>query len=258
MNIAAIIQARTGSKRLPNKVISLLSGKTVLWHVVQRTLCAKLLDGVIVATTTNPKDDIIAEICTQNNFLLFRGSEDDVLDRYYQCAKTYNVKNIVRITADCPLMDPNIIDKVVQYFLDHDYDYVSNRIIPTYPDGLDVEVFSFETLEKNWKETTLLSDREHVTTYIEDHPEIFKISNVRQDIDLSYLRWTVDYKKDFEFVSEIYKKLYKKKPIFLMEDVLQLLEKHPELTKMNTGIRRNEGIFLSKQNEQVIKRGETK
>jgi spore coat polysaccharide biosynthesis protein SpsF len=254
MDIGAIIQARRGSKRLPDKIMKPLSGKPILWHVVERVSYSKLIDGVVVATTTNRIDDIVDELCKKNNFSLFRGSEDDVLDRYYQCAKEYNIKNIVRITADCPLIDPNVIDIVIQYFLDNKFDYVSNRIEPTYPDGLDVEVFSYETLEKTWKETTLPSDREHVTTYIENHPERFKISNVKQNIDLSYLRWTVDYKKDLEVVKEIYKKLYSKKHMFLMEDVLQLLEKRPKLNKINAGIQRNEGILLSKKNDKIVKR----
>lgn len=172
--LAAIIQARMGSTRLPKKVMLNILEKPILWHVINRVSKASLIDKLIVATTTNNEDDAIVEFCKNNGILFFRGSENDVLDRYYQCAKEYNITDIARITADCPLHDPNVIDMIIKEYMGNDYDYVSNSIEYTFPDGLDVEIFSFDALKIAWENAKLVSEREHVTPYMRKCKEFKK------------------------------------------------------------------------------------
>jgi len=235
MKVAAIIQARMGSMRLPNKVLADIEGKSMLWHVINRLKRAELVDEIIVATTTNREDEPIIELAEEIKLKWFRGSESGVLDRYYQAAKKYEADVIVRITADCPLVDPQITDKVIKYYLNNKnkFDYVSNILERTYPRGLDTEVFSFNALEKSWYKAKKLYEREHVTPYICEHPETFRLANVENSKDLSYMRWTVDEEKDLEFVRGIYNRLYKKKEVFLMKDVFTLLKKEPHLMQIN-------------------------
>jgi len=252
--IIAIIQVRLDSSRFPKKALSQLIDKPMIIHVIDRAKQSKHIDQLVVATSTRKIDDPIIDVVSKQGISVFRGSADDVLDRYYKAAKKYHADIIVRITGDCPLIDPVIIDKVIQCYIDGKYDYVSNTIDQTYPDGLDTEVFSYKALEKTWKEAKLLSEREHVTPYIVNHPEKFKLINVRNDVDLSHMRWTVDYEKDLEYVKEIYGRLYKKDSIFLMDDILQLLEKNPELNKINIGITRNEGYLRSLDKDKIIKK----
>lgn len=253
-NIVGIIQARTDSTRLPNKVLEEIEGKPVILHVIERTQHASLLNGIVLATTTRAVDTPLADLVRAHGIPVFRGDCDDVLDRYYQAATRFHAEVIVRITGDCPLIDPHIIDLVIQMFLQHHYDYVTNTLQPTYPDGLDVEAFSYKALTKAWKEATLPSEREHVTVYIRKHPEKFKQHDVKNPIDLSSYRWTVDNQEDLEFVREIYKRLYSKEKIFYMEDILTLLKEHPELKKLNAGIQRNEGYLRSLKHDKKVKR----
>lgn len=237
-----IIQARNGSTRLPGKVMLNILGKPVLWHVVNRVSKTELIDGFIVATTTNLGDDIIVEFCKENDILVFRGSENDVLDRYYQCAKEYDIKDIVRITSDCPLHDPDVIDIVVDEYLMGDYDYVSNTIEYTFPDGLDVEVFSFSALEEAWKKAKLPSEREHVTPYIRKN-EDFKKKNVISSKKYPPYRLTLDYPEDYQFIKGIYEGIGKE--MFHLEDIVKFLGKNPELLKLNQHIEMNEGYTAS-------------
>lgn len=239
MRIVAIIQARMGSTRLPGKVLMDIGGKTMLAHVVDRTRRAKLLDKILVATTLNPHDERIIVECDRLGVLVFRGREEDVLDRYYQVAREYKADVIVRITSDCPLIDPEVIDTVVRYYLENrsKLDYVSNTLTRSYPRGLDVEVFPFNILERTWREAREAYQREHVTLYIYEHPEIFRLANVKNSEDLSYLRWTVDEEKDLEFVREVYKRLYKEDEVFLMQDILYLLKREPQLLEINKEIK---------------------
>lgn len=216
--IVAIIQARTGSTRLPNKVLADIEGKSMLAHIIERVK-ASSVDKVIVATTTNPQDEPIVDIAKQYGVDYFLGSEHDVLDRYYNAATRFRADSIVRITADCPLIDPHVIDKIVQAYLKGNYDYVTNVIKRTYPDGLDTEVFSYSALQKAWLEATLPEDREHVTLYVWKRPDLFNHYSVEQDKDLSRLRWTVDTQKDLDFVRDVYKCLGRR-GIFYMEDIL--------------------------------------
>jgi spore coat polysaccharide biosynthesis protein SpsF len=249
--IVAIIQARMGSTRLPGKVMMDIVKKPMLWRVINRVKHAKRLNDIVIATTALNEDKQILELASEMRVKGYAGSEDDVLDRYYQAAIIYNADIIVRITADCPLIDPNVIDRAIEFYLNHDFDYVSTGIKPTYPDGLDTEVFSFITLERAWKEATLASEREHVTPYIRKNPQIFNIKNLENDKDLSYMRWTVDEERDLEFVREVYKRLYKEGDIFYMEDILNLLKTHSGLMDINKGIVRDEGYLKSIKEDRI-------
>jgi spore coat polysaccharide biosynthesis protein SpsF len=253
-NIIGIIQARTDSTRLPNKVLEEIQGKPLILHVIERVQHAKLLDKIVLATTTRAVDTPLANLVQARGIPVYRGECDDVLDRYYQAATQYHAEVIVRITGDCPLIDPHVIDRVVQVFLKDHYEYVTNTLQPTYPDGLDVEVFSYQALAAAWKEATLASEREHVTTYIRKHPEEFTQYDVKNPVDLSKYRWTVDNQEDLLFVREIFNRLYAKEKIFYMEDILILLEKHPELQEINTGIQRNEGYLRSLKQDNKVRR----
>ena len=250
--VVAIIQARMGSTRLPGKVLKEIVGKPMLWHVINRVKNAKELDDIVIATTNLKEDTQILDLASEIGVKTYAGSESDILDRYYQAAIMSKADVIVRITADCPLADPNVINKVVRYYLSNDFDYVSTSIKPTYPDGIDVEVFSFASLEKAWVEAKLASEREHVTPYIWKNPSIFIIRNFENEDDISYMRWSVDEQRDLEFMREVYSKLYAKDTLFYMEDVLDLLRKKPELTDINKNIIRNEGYLKSIKTDRVI------
>ena len=235
MNIAIIIQARVGSTRFPGKIMKKILGKTVLIHDLDRIKEMKKINKIVVATTDLEKDEIIVKTVKRynKNIGIYRGSESDVLDRYYKAAKEYNTDVIVRITSDCPLIDPRISDLVVEAFLKNESDYCCNNIPRTYPIGLDTEVFSFEALERAWREARKPYEREHVDPYIVDNPDKFKMINIKNNVDLSHLRWTLDYPEDFEFITEIYKRLYPKKKIFYMEDILDVLNREPWLIEIN-------------------------
>jgi spore coat polysaccharide biosynthesis protein SpsF len=241
-----------GSTRLPGKVLKNINGHSMLWHVVSRVRQAETVDKVIVATTENISDDPVAAFCDKAGILCFRGSEDDVLARYYQAARSIRAQTVVRLTADCPLIDPSIVDQVVTAYLGGEYDYVSNGIKRTYPDGLDTEVFSFEALDRAWHEARLMSEREHVTPYIWKNDQLFRQHQVTQETDLSALRWTVDEAEDLLFVRQIYKHLYQAGQIFLMEDVVKLLEEHPEFIGINESFETNEGYQRSLQEDRIV------
>jgi spore coat polysaccharide biosynthesis protein SpsF (cytidylyltransferase family) len=243
----AIIQARLGSTRLPRKVFIKLEGKTVLEHVVARVKASRLVDEVIVATTNLPRDNEIVELCVLLGVRVYAGSENDVLDRYYQAAKPFNSGNtdIVRITADCPLIDPAVIDKVIELHLKAGADYTTNTLSETFPDGEDVEVFTFSALEKAWKCARLGSEREHVTPYIKNNRSGFKVSDFKNGADLSDLRWTLDEDRDAEFIKAVYQKLYNNNNLFGVDDILECLVKYPELKNLNKGIVRNAGYLKS-------------
>ena len=252
--IIAILQARMGSSRLPNKVLRKIKGKTLLELYVNRVKQSRLIDKIVIATTKKPEDEVIEEIATQLGLECFRGSENDLLDRYYQCAKKYKADVVVRVTPDDPFVDHRVIDRAVQIFKDNQVDFVTNHFEPTYPEGLDVEVYSIYALEKSWKEAKLLSEREHVFPYIQNNQDQFKIINFKQDKDYSHLRWTIDYECDYEMTKVIYDYLYEKKPIFLQEDILQLLEKHPKISEINAHIKRKEGVNRTKANDRIVKK----
>ena len=237
--VVASIQVRTGSTRLPGKVLKKICNKPMLLLMLERLSKCELLDDIIIATTNNKNDDPIFELVKKHGYKVFRGDEFDCLDRHFQAVKNSNAKFICKITPDCPLIDPEIVDKVIRYFLENKnkFDFVSNTHPPTYPDGLDVEMFSSSALEKTWKEAKSKEEREHTTTYIWSNPEKFRIGNVvnpnGKKLFMSH-RWTVDFIEDFEFVEKIYENLYNDKRIFLTEEILLLLEKRKDISKINS------------------------
>jgi spore coat polysaccharide biosynthesis protein SpsF len=231
-----IIQARTGSTRLPGKVLKELCGKPVLWHVWNRVSRARKVDDIIIATTTLPEDNLIQDFCELNNISFYRGSSNDVLSRYYYAAQKYNAETIIRITADCPVIDPIIIDNMINVYQAETIDYMSNGMVRTFPRGLDAEIFSFSILERTHNEAKLEYEREHVTPYIYKHPEIFSLKSFLNNIDLSFHRWTLDTEEDFELIKIIYDSLYSKETIFLLDDILRLFKDKPELLEINRHI----------------------
>lgn len=245
MNYLAIIQARTGSTRLPNKVLMNLAGEPVLKHVISRVKASTLVSDLVVATTLSNEDVEIVKLVSNLNVKVYCGSENDVLDRFYQIAKITQPDNIVRITADCPVIDPKVIDLVISEYEKNNVDYASNALNPTFPDGLDVEVFSFRSLEKAYFEAKLYSEREHVTPYINKNKHIFKVINITNNIDLSNKRWTLDNKEDFIFLESIFNALFYKNFLFGMDDILDFLNYKPELENINKHINRNEGYKTS-------------
>jgi len=239
------------SIRLPGKVLMQLGGKTVLEHVIARAGASKLASMLIVATSTRKNDEKIVDQCERIGVRVFCGSENDVLDRFYNATKPLNPKHIVRITADCPLIDPAIIDRVIAEHIKRGADYTSNTIIPTYPDGEDVEVFKLSALESAWRDARLPSEREHVTPFIKKNPERFKLVNVSHKIDLSDGRWTLDEKDDYLFLEEIFNNLYDGKSIFGMNDVLEFLRDKAHLECMNNHINRDEGYKRSLKKDKT-------
>jgi spore coat polysaccharide biosynthesis protein SpsF len=234
MKVVAIIQARMGSTRLPGKVLAGIQGRPMLWHVVQRVRRAKTLNQIVVATTTQRTDDAIADFCSEQGFDCFRGSENDVLGRYYQASREYGADAIVRITSDCPLIDPEIVDRTVWAFLEESPDYASNSIVCSFPRGLDVEVMSLAALEVAWREATQDYQRAHVTPYLYENPRRFKILSVAADGDYSTQRWTVDTREDLEFVRTVYSRFEHQD--FLFKDVLRSIEREPAIAEINRSI----------------------
>jgi spore coat polysaccharide biosynthesis protein SpsF (cytidylyltransferase family) len=247
-----MIQARMSSTRLPNKVLLGLEGKSVLEHVVSRVARAKLVTDVVVATTIKKEDLEIVKLCSGLGFSVFCGSENDVLDRFYQAARLFEASHCVRITADCPMVDPDLIDSVIRVHLDSGSDYTANILEETFPDGEDIEVFTFEALKNSWQNAVLTSEREHVTPYIRKHPEQFKLTNLRAPQDLGGKRWTIDNAEDYEFLKRVFHELYGRTPFFGMNEVLALLDRQPELERINTHIARNEGYQKSLLEDKKI------
>jgi spore coat polysaccharide biosynthesis protein SpsF len=253
--ILAILQARFSSSRLPGKVLKPILGKPMLLRQIERLQHSQMIEKLVVATSDDNSDDGIVKICLDNNIEVFRGNLNNVLDRFYQCVKTYNPEHVVRLTGDCPLADWQVIDQVIQCHLDSGNDYTSNCLPPTYPDGLDVEVFKSKCLEDAWNRATLPSEKEHVTYYINQRPNDFKIGNFEYTQDLSKLRWTVDEPEDFYFVEKIYKALYRKNCLFTMNDVLSLLKKYPDMSQINDNFNRNEGLVKTlKLDKELLKK----
>lgn len=238
MKIVAIVQARMGSERLPGKVMIKIADKTALYHVITRVRQSKLIDEILIATTTKTEDDIIVEETKNIGVKYYRGSEEDVLSRYYYAAKESNADTIIRITSDCPLIDPEIIDRIIEFYKEHDYEIVANASSDlskrTFPRGLDVEIFSFQQLETAFMKAYEKYQREHVTPYIyENAKEIYFYKN---DIDYSKYRWTLDTKEDLELICKIYDELYKGTHDFYLNNIIELFEKKPELYKINAHI----------------------
>jgi len=251
--IGCIIQARMGSSRLPGKVLMKSdNGTPILYHVINQLRHCSKVKNLVIATTTNQEDDEIEKFADNNSVDVFRGNEKDVLDRYFQCAKKYSFSTIVRITADCPLIDPQIVDKVIEQFFSGNYDFATNTLTRTFPIGTDVEVFSFSALKRTWESAQLPSEREHVTPYLRNERN-FKIINVQNDKNISSLRLTVDRIEDFELIKQILKNI-SVNPIHL-GDVLELFSRKPELIEINKHIDNNEGFSRSlKEDQEFIKK----
>ncbi|TKJ17321.1 acylneuraminate cytidylyltransferase [Candidatus Woesearchaeota archaeon B3_Woes] len=241
MKIVAIIQARMGSSRLPGKMMKLINNKPIIWHVINNVKTVKSINSIVIATSTEKNNDILIEEVKKYGVDVFVGSENDVLDRYYQAAKTFKADVIVRITADCPLIDSEVVERVIEVFKENKCDYASNTLPPSYPDGLDVEVFSFDTLEKTWKEAKQESEREHVTSYMKvgKNESKFKKINIKNKEDLSHIRLTLDYEEDFNLIKEIIERINKNQ--IHLSDILELIKKDPRLLNINNKFERNNG-----------------
>jgi glutamate-1-semialdehyde aminotransferase/spore coat polysaccharide biosynthesis protein SpsF (cytidylyltransferase family) len=241
--IVAVIQARMGSSRFPGKSLADVSGQPMLWRVIDRVRAAETVERVVVATTDQPADDAIAALCEGEGVSCFRGSENDVLDRFYQAAKAHHANVVVRVTGDCPLIDPSVIDRVVARFQEGDCDYASNVLRYTYPDGLDTEVFSFNALEQAWREAAKPAEREHVTPYL--RTERFRRKNVESGTRVpANCRWTVDDPGDLEFVRKAYAQL-SETANFGYCDVLRLMKEKPELASAQCETTSNQGFYRS-------------
>jgi spore coat polysaccharide biosynthesis protein SpsF len=236
----AIIQARTGSSRLPNKILLRILGKEILLLLIDRVIASKLIDKIVIATTLSKDDNKIIEIVENYHpkVSFFRGNENDVLDRYYKAALEYKYEknlDIIRITSDCPLIDPQVVDLHIKEFNQRKVDYLSSRISKrTWPHGMEMEIFTFEALQQAWENAKEPFEREHVTPYIyQSNPDKFKLYEFSYKKDISDYRLTIDYREDFEFIKTIFEKLFKKNPLFTLVDIIQLLESEPELLRIN-------------------------
>lgn len=232
--IVAILQARIQSTRLPGKILKPLLSRPMLYRQIERITRCRKINRLVVATSDQPADDAIVDVCADVNISVYRGKLHDVLDRYYHAALAFNAEQIVRLTADCPLTDPGLIDSLISFHLQGNFAYSSNAIERTSPDGLDAEIFSISALRTAWQEATISSEREHVTSFIYNNPQKFSIGIYKTSPDLSKLRWTVDYIEDFELITQIYESLYPKNPAFTTQDILELLAQCPELIRVNS------------------------
>jgi len=249
--IGCIIQARIGSERLPKKILKKLDKKTVLDYVIEQTKYSKKIEKIFVATTNLIEDNIIEEFCQKRKIICFRGNVDDVLDRHYQCAKKYSLDPIVRVTSDNPLVDPEIIDLAIKKYEENKFDMVTTCNKRSYPYGISVEVFSFAVLEESWKKSKLLSEREHVILYIQNEKNNFRIFNLINSKDLTYINCTIDNEADFKLVQEVVSNI-RERPI-LMKHLVELFEKNPQLLEINKNSDPYEGHKLSFKKESYLK-----
>jgi spore coat polysaccharide biosynthesis protein SpsF len=238
MKSVVIVQARMGSSRLPGKVMLDLCGKTVLSHIVSRVQAVQAVDQVVVATTKQASDQVIVDEALNLRAGVYRGSENDVLDRYYKAAKKFAAEIIVRVTSDCPLFDPNLLSKMLLKFkaipaASISKAYLSNTLVRTFPRGLDAEIFTFSALKTAYKEAKQGFEREHVTPYMYQHPDEFILYDFKGDEDYSNYRWTLDTLEDYQFIEAVYAELYKEGDFVSTADVLSLLKYRPELCKLN-------------------------
>ena len=237
-HVVTVIQARTGSSRLPNKVLRPLLEKPLLVRIFERVRAAKLSGTVVVATTNMIEDRPIAWVCKSESIPLFRGHPTDLLDRHYRAGKQFDADIVVKIPSDCPLIDPDVIDRVIGTYLENldTYDFVSNLHPATYPDGNDVEVMPMSALETAWQEATRDFEREHTTPYFWENPDRFRIKNLTWETGLNYAmshRWTIDYEEDYQFIRAVYEALYPQNGLFSLDDIVQLLVDRPDIAAIN-------------------------
>jgi spore coat polysaccharide biosynthesis protein SpsF (cytidylyltransferase family) len=249
--VVIVVQARMGSTRLPGKILKIINGKSLLFYEFDRLKKIKHEVTFLLATTVNEIDNPLEKFAQENDLEFFQGSEEDVLDRFYQGCRRLNADIVVRITGDCPLIDPSVIDDALDLILANNYDYVSNVHPATYPDGLDVEVFPFSVLEKMWREATLKSEREHVTPYIYTHPDLFTMHNFEYKVDLSKYRLTVDEIEDFKLISHIITHFAESWNDFTVDDVIKLIDSDENLFSLNAGFERNEGYEKSLKEDKI-------
>ena len=248
--ICCIIQARTGSIRLPKKVLEKIDNNlTVLDYVINQVKYSKKIEKIVVATTNLIEDDSICKNSNLQKIEYFRGSSEDVLDRFYHCAKKYSAKTIVRITADNPLIDPNIIDKIIEEY--EKCDFITNTLERTFPYGTEVEVFSFSSLEKAWKYAKKPSEREHVTPFIRDPKNKFILKNFKNKKNISQLRYTIDKKEDLQLVKEIVKNI-SIRPI-LLEDIINLQKEKPKIFEINKNVKHDGYLSSLEKDQQYFK-----
>lgn len=231
--VTVILQARMSSTRLPGKVLKPILGSPMLWHQVERIKRARLVDNIVLATSTEASDDAIAAFAQSAGISCFRGSLPNVLERYYHAARPYKGQDIVRLTGDSPFSDPALLDRLIEFHISGKYDYSSNCQTRTFPKGLDMEIFHFSVLETAYQNATTDYDKEHVTPYIYQTATDFNLGVFKQDGDFSHLRWTVDTPADFELTQTLYGELYPNKPDFLWQDVLKVVQDKPELQTLN-------------------------
>ena len=245
--IVAAVQVRMNSMRLPGKALAEVVGRPMLWHIVNRLRFARRLDQVIIATSDEQTDAPIRVFADQHRIPCVAGSERDVIDRLCRSARHFGADVLVRITGDCPLVDPHVVDDMIAVYLAHtdQVDYVTNTLPPTYPDGLDAEVYPMATLERLWRELNESFWREWFVGYLTEHQETFRVLNVAHSVDLSALRWTVDYEEDLVFVRKVYERLYREDEFFDLGDVVALLEAEPAFTGLNAMHARNEGYAIA-------------
>jgi spore coat polysaccharide biosynthesis protein SpsF len=239
LNIVIIIQARTGSARFPNKIMQPILGRPVLSLMIERVQHSKYSSDLIIATTFESNDDEIVNLCKKENVNFYRGHSTDLLDRHYQLSVQGNADIVVKIPSDCPLIDFNIIDRVIDFYLQHhtEYNYVSNLHPPTYPDGNDVEVIPFNILQTAWKEASKSFEREHTTPFIWDNPERFRIGNVEWETGLDYsmtYRLVLDYPADYELIKAVYEGLYPDNPQFTLSEIVEFLDRKPDIKSLNS------------------------
>lgn len=251
MKTVLIVQARMTSTRLPGKVLLPLAGAPMLTRLVERLHGVKRADAIVIATTTNASDDPIAALCTQLGVLCHRGSEHDVLARYADAARLHDADAVVRITSDCPLIAPTLIDQVIAVYEEGDSDYVSNMLPPTWPYGMAVEVFSAAALQEAHAEAIQAAEREHVTPFIYWRPERFRLRNLESLINLSHYRWTVDTPEDYELVRLLFEALIPAHPEFTQADILNLLEVHPDWLAINQHIEQKQATDTQKATERT-------
>ena len=236
--LVTVIQARTGSSRLPGKVLLPLLGKPLLARLVERVQMAGLAGTVVVATTTEPGDDPLQQLCQNEDIACYRGHPTNLLDRHYQVGRLFGADAVVKIPSDVPLIDPQVIDRVLGFFLENNgkYDFVSNLHPPSYPDGNDVEVMTMSALEIAWREATRDFEREHTTPYLWENLEPSRLGNVAWETGLDYSmshRWTIDYEKDYRLIQAVYEQLYPHDPSFGLDDILALLDREPAIAALN-------------------------
>lgn len=243
--ILAVLQARMSSSRLPGKVLKPILGVPMLKLQIERIRRSQLIDCLVVATSTDVTDDSIEELCKEIECICFRGNLEDVLDRYYRASLAHFPKHVVRLTGDCPLVDSSLIDRLISFHIEGGFDYSSNCLEPTFPDGLDAEIMTFDTLCQAWRQAASSVEREHVTLYINSRPAEFKLGSYKQNENMSHLRWTVDEDRDFELVERIYRHLYPNYKNFTTSQILEFLDRDKQLADLNKGIVRNEGLARS-------------